>query len=196
MRTVADDATIAQRFMLVNKWAALRSVALKTGFVFAQEGDTATHQGLLHAGSATFNRSPFVRIVAIDTTHFAFQHRMMMWQFKTCAHFEVALEAGLRVAPRIDNRPTAAARFDMQTAGAMARFAAHVRGLLYSYATLCLAAFSAALVCVYRFPCCSLQSRMRGCSEVTHDLMMTRVACIRPNEFGAWNARWRKDRSV
>jgi len=188
MRTVADDAAVAQRFMLVNKWAALRSVALKTGFVFAQEGDTATHQGLLHAGSATFDRPPFVRIVAIDATHFAFQHRVMMRQLKTCPHFEVTLEAGLRIAPRIDNRPTAAARFDMQTAGAMARFATHVRGLLYSYAALDLAAFSTALVCVDHFPCCSLQSRMRGCSEVAHDLMMARIARIGPDKLSAGNA--------
>ena len=62
--------------------------------------------------------------------------------------------------------PAPAAGFDVQTPRSVARLAAHVRDLLWSFA----AAFCAALTYDYLF---CLQSRVSGCSEIAHDLFVT-----------------------
>lgn len=78
MGRVAAHATVAHSFMLVNEWAALRGMTLEAGLVFAEEGNAAAYQVLLHAGAAPFDRPPLVWIVAIGATHFAFEHWVMM----------------------------------------------------------------------------------------------------------------------
>lgn len=96
MRRVANHATLAQGFVLVNKWAALRGVTLETGVILAEKGDSTTFERLLHVGSAAFNRHSDMRVMTIGTTHPAFQYRMMMRQFKLSPHFQVTLETCLR----------------------------------------------------------------------------------------------------
>jgi hypothetical protein len=168
-------------------------VTLEAGFVSVQESEAAGFERLLNIGPPAFDRDSLVRVVTIRATHFAFQHRMMVRQLELCAHFQVALETNFWRLPRIDDRTSPTASFDMQTPGTVARFAAHVRGLLYSYAALCLTAFSAALVYVYDFPLCSLQSRMGGCSEVAHDLFVARRTLLRADELRARDAGRRKN---
>ncbi len=93
---MTGQATLAHGLMLKNKWPALRSVALEASFVLTQESNAAAFERLLKISPAAFDRHPYVWIVAISTTDFAFQHRMMMRQLKTCAHLEMALETGFR----------------------------------------------------------------------------------------------------
>jgi hypothetical protein len=86
------------------------------------------------------------------------------------ANFQVTLETGLRRLFWIDNRTSAASGFDMQTPWAVARFAAPVHGLLWSFAALC-----AGLTHHDLF---RLQSRVGSCSEVANDLFVARCAFL------------------
>jgi hypothetical protein len=86
---------------------------------------------------------------------------MMVRQFELRAHFKVTLETSFRRLPRIDDRSSATASFDMQTSGTVARFAAHV-------------------LCVLPF---RLQSRVRRGAEVAHDLFVAGGALLRANEL-------------
>ena len=97
----------------------------------------------------------------------------------------MALETGLWRLFWIDDRAFPAARCDMQTPWAVARFAAHIYGFFYGCA-LCLAAFCAARL--YNFALLSLQPRVSGCSEVTHNLFMAGRAFLRANELRSGNA--------
>jgi hypothetical protein len=139
--------------MFVNEWAALRGVALKAGFVSAQKSKTAGFEHLLNIGPTTLDGDTDMRVVAISATHSAFKHRMMVRQLELCTHFQMTLEASLRIFPRIDDRVRRATALDVQTACSVARLAAHV---------LCVLAFC-------------LQSRVRRGTEITHDLF---VACL------------------
>ena len=148
---------------------------------------------MLNIRAAAFDRDSLVRVVAIGAAHFTFRHRVVMRQLELRAHFQVTLETGFGVFARINNMWIAgsvasAARFHVQAARSMAIFAAQVNGLLHGgNAALRLTAFSAALVRVYDFLLFPLQPRVRGCSEVAHDLMMARVACLGANELRAGN---------
>jgi hypothetical protein len=96
VRRMADDATLAQRFMLVDKRAALLRVTLEAGLVFAQERETAGFEFLLDICRRAFDRDAFVYLMTIRAAHLAFEHWMMMRQCEGCANFEVTLEASLR----------------------------------------------------------------------------------------------------
>jgi hypothetical protein len=96
VRRMADDATLAQRFMLVDKRAALLRVTLKASLIFAQERKAAGFEFLLDICRRAFNRDAFVYLMTIGAAHLAFEHRMMMRQCERCANFEVTLEASLR----------------------------------------------------------------------------------------------------
>jgi hypothetical protein len=96
VRRMADDATLAQRFMLVDKRAALLRVTLEAGLVFAQERKAAGFEFLLNIRWRAFNRDAFVYLMTIRAAHLAFEHWMMMRQCERCANFEVTLEASLR----------------------------------------------------------------------------------------------------
>ena len=80
----------------------------------------------------------------------------------------MALETRFRRLFWIDNRTRSAARFDMQTPWAVARFAAPVRNLLSSFAAF-FTALSAALTHDDLF---RLESRVSSCSEVANDLFV------------------------
>lgn len=88
------EATLTHGLMLKNEWSTLRGVALKAGFVLAQESNATAFEGLLHIRGSAFHGHPDMRIVAISTTHLSFQNWMMMRQLKACPHLEVALETG------------------------------------------------------------------------------------------------------
>jgi hypothetical protein len=95
--------------VFVDKRTALRGMTLEAGIVSAKERDATTVDRLRHIGGGAFDRQPDMRVVAIGTTDFAFQHRVMMRQLELSADFEVTLEAGLRIFARIDDRACAAA---------------------------------------------------------------------------------------
>ena len=95
VRRMADDATLAQRFMLVDKRAALLRVTLEAGLVFAQERKAAGFEFLLDICRRALNRDTFVYLMTIRAAHFAFEHRMVMRQRERCANFEVTLETSL-----------------------------------------------------------------------------------------------------
>ena len=92
----------------------------------------------------------------------------------------MALETRFRRLFWIDNRTSSAAGFDMQTPWAVARFAAPVRNLLWSFAALC-----AGLTHDDLF---RLQSRVSSCSEVANDLFVAGRAFLRANKFRARDA--------
>ena len=93
---MADDASLAQRFMLVDKRAALLRVTLEAGLVFAQERKTAGFEFLLNICRRALDRDAFVHLMTIGAAHLAFEHRMMMRQCERGANFEVTLETSLR----------------------------------------------------------------------------------------------------
>lgn len=123
---VAADATFTERFVFENERTSLRGVALETGFVLTKKRDAAAFHGLRKTCSAPFDRTADVRIVAIRATHLAFQHWVVVRQFKFCAHFQMTLETGIGRFPRIDNSVRAAAALDVQASWAMTTFAAHL----------------------------------------------------------------------
>jgi hypothetical protein len=105
--------TFAHRFVLEHKWAALRGVALKAGCILAQQANAATFERLGKVRSAPFDRVSFVRVVAIGTTHFPLEHRMVMRQIEFRPHFQMALETRGRRFFRINNRARSAAALDV-----------------------------------------------------------------------------------
>ena len=130
VRRMANDASLAQRFMLVDKRAALLRVTLEAGLVFAQERKAAGFEFLLDICRRALNRDPFVYLMTIRAAHFAFEHGMVMRQRERCANFEVTLETCFRRLSWIYDGAGAPARLHMQTPWPVARFAAHVRDLL------------------------------------------------------------------
>ena len=130
VRRMANDASLAQRFMLVDKRAALLRVTLEAGLVFAQERKAAGFEFLLDICRRALNRDAFVYLMTIRTAHFAFDHWMVVRQLECGANFQVTLETGFRRLSWIYDRAGTPAGLDVQTSGPVARFAAHVRGLL------------------------------------------------------------------
>jgi len=130
VRRMADRTTLLHCFMWVDPGTSLLCVTLEARFVSAQECKATGFELLLNIRRRTFDRYPLVQLVTIGAAHFALRHRVMVRQLKRCANFQVTLEASFRRLPRIDDRTRSAAGFDMQTPGAVARFAAHVRDLL------------------------------------------------------------------
>ena len=126
MRRMATHASFAQRLVLEHKRTSLRSVTLETGFVLAQQGHASTFETLRKVGAAPFDRVSFVRVMAIGTTHFPLEHRMVMRQFEFRPHLHMALETSLRRFSWINNRAALAATLDVKTPRSMTRLAAHV----------------------------------------------------------------------
>jgi hypothetical protein len=170
VRRMANGATLPQCLVLIHKWAALLCVTLEAKFVSAQEREPSGFKPLLNVGRRAFDCDPLVRLMTIAAAHFAFWDWMVMRQRERCANFQVTLKTGLRRLFWIDNRTSSAASFDMQTPRAVARFAAHIHRLLWSFAALC-----TGLTYDHLF---RLQSRVSGGPEVAHDLFVTRRAFL------------------
>jgi hypothetical protein len=112
--------------------------------------------------------------MTIVAAHFAFQHRMMVRQLELRSHFEVTLKTCFRRLPRINDRVRRAAAFDVQTPRAVAGLAANI-------------------LCVLSF---RLQSRVRRCAKIAHDLFVAGRALLRANELRAWDAGRRQNGPV
>jgi hypothetical protein len=80
VRRMANGAPLPHRLVLVDKRTALLGVTLEAGLVSAQERKATGFEFLLNICRRAFDRDPFVRLMTIGTSHFAFQHRMVMWQ--------------------------------------------------------------------------------------------------------------------
>jgi hypothetical protein len=93
---MTGQATLAHSLVFKHKWPALRGVALEARFVLAQERNAAAFKRLLDIRSRALHRHAHVRIVAIGTTDFPFQHRVVMRELETCPHLEVTLETRFR----------------------------------------------------------------------------------------------------
>jgi len=91
---VADRAAFAQGRVFINERPGLFPMALGTCFVQPRHGQSACRFHNVHA----------VRIVALDTVHFPFQHRMMLGKVKFGLHLQMTLETRLRVLARIDDK--------------------------------------------------------------------------------------------
>ena len=78
MWRMTNDAALAQGFMFIHKRTALRCMTLETSLIFAQKGEAASLEGLLHVGRTTFDGAADVRIVAISTAHSTLQNGMAM----------------------------------------------------------------------------------------------------------------------
>ena len=132
----------------------------------------AAFYALRQIGSAALDGVALMRVVAIGAAHFAFEHRMMMWELKRGAHFRVTCEAGIRRFARIDNEDVAAtAGFHVQAARSVAAFATHALGVV-----------------ALRF-----QARMRRRPKISHDGFVTRRAFFGADKFRPRNARRRHD---
>lgn len=166
VRRMADHATLTDCLVRVNKGAPLLGVALEASFISAQESKTAAFERLLNVGSATFDGDSLMWVVTIGATHFAFEHRMMVRQLELRPHFQVTLETGLRIFPRIDDRVRRATALHVQTARAVAPLAAHV-------------------LCVLSF---RLESRVRRCAEVANNFFVASLTLFRADELRAWDA--------
>jgi hypothetical protein len=153
---MANETTLAHRLVLIDKRAALLCMTFEAGFVSVQESKAASFKSLLNVWRCALCGDPFVRFMAIAAAHFALEHRMMMRQLKGCANVEVTLETGVRRLSWIDDCGLSAASLNVQTPGAVTRFAAHV-------------------LCV--FPFC-LQPRVSGCAKIAHDLFVTCCAFL------------------
>ena len=171
---MANGTPLSQCLVLVDKRAALSGVAFEASLVSTQESQAAGFESLLNVGATAFDRNSLMRVVTIGAAHLAFRHRMMVRQLKLRPHFQVTLKASLRRFSWIYDRASSAAGFDMQTPWPVARLAAHVLGVL---------AFC-------------LQSRVRRCFEIAHDLFVAGGAFLRADELRTWNAWWRKNCSI
>jgi hypothetical protein len=148
----------------------LLRVTLEARFVSAQERKAAGFELLLNVRRSAFDRDAFVQFVTIAAADFALRHWMVVRQLERRANFQVTLETRLRGLSRIYDGAGAATGFHVQTARSVARFAAHVHGLLWSFAALCAGLTNDDLF--------RLQSRVGGCSEIAHDFFVTRRAFL------------------
>ncbi len=171
---MAHRASLAYRFMLVHERTALLRVTLEARFISAEECKSAAFKPLLNVRRGALGGDPFVRFMAIAAAHLAFKHRMVMRQGERCANFQMTLETGVGRLPRIDDRACSAASFDVQAPGSVARLATHV---------LCVVALR-------------LQTRVRGCPKIAHDLFMAGGAFLRADELRAGNAGRRNNCSA
>lgn len=103
VRRVTAYTTFLECLMLKDEWTSLRHVTLETGLVLPEQQCSAAFDLLRQTCSAAFDRAADVRVVTIGATHLALQHRVMVWHFKSRAHFKVTLEAGVRRSSRIDD---------------------------------------------------------------------------------------------
>jgi hypothetical protein len=92
---MTDNTAFPYRLMLVDEWSALRRVTLKTGVVSAEKCEPAPMNRLLHICCSAFYGRTDMWIVAIGTTHFAFEDRVAVRQLELRPHVEVTLKTGL-----------------------------------------------------------------------------------------------------
>jgi hypothetical protein len=121
VRVVTDRAAFTRGRMLENERPRLLAMTLGASLILARHRQPARRFHDVHP----------VRIVALHAIHFAFDDRVMLRQMEFRPGFLVALEAGLRVFARVDDKffkTTAARHGDVFAAGTVAGFAAVLAG--------------------------------------------------------------------
>ena len=118
MRVVTHRATLAQRFMLENKWPRLLSMTLRAGLVQSRHRQSG-RQTAWRGARGLENVSP-VRIVALNAIHVAFDHGMMLGHPKFRLCLQMTLKTRRRISSWIHNELSAPApRFNMLAPGPM-----------------------------------------------------------------------------
>ena len=115
---MARGAALPQGFVFENERTPLGGMTLEAGFV-----------GARHRSSPAFHRPPLVRVMAVAAADFAFLQRVMVGGAEAAFLVEMTLIAGFGGLPRVDDCPGGAARFDVDTGGAVAGFAADIVGI-------------------------------------------------------------------
>ena len=171
MWRVAADAAFARCLVLEHKRSLLLAVALEARLVCAEQGKASALDRLWKTRPAPFHGPAFMRIVAIDAAHFAFQDGVMMGQLELGTHFEMALKTGIRRFARIDDGLGCAPALDVQASRSVTRFTTHHLGV-----------FSM-----------RLQARVRGGRKVFGDRLVTSGARFGSDKIGPGNTRRSKD---
>ena len=109
MWVVTRGATLAHGFVLEHNRARLLAMTLGAAFVEPRHRQSA----------GRFENVVAMRVVALNTIHFAFNHGMMLRQVKFRLNFEVALKTRRRVFAGINDEFVLAA-FDVFAARAVA----------------------------------------------------------------------------
>jgi hypothetical protein len=127
---VTAHATFAERLVLEDERTALRGMALEAGFVLAKQAQATPLERLGEVRPSALDRVSFVRVMAIGAAYFSFEHRMVMRQIEFRADLQMTLETGRRRFSWINDLVTVATTLNVETAGTVARFAAHVLGIV------------------------------------------------------------------
>jgi hypothetical protein len=117
VRAMTDSATFSQRRVFEDERTRLFAMTLGATLIQTRHGQAACR----------FHDVRAVRVMAIDTIHLAFEHRMMLRQMKLGAYFLMTLKAGFGVFARIDDElfpAPAADHGDVLAARAVAGLAA------------------------------------------------------------------------
>ena len=93
---VARDAAFANGLVLVNKRAALFGVTLQTGVIHTEQSQAASLECLWQARPAALDGATLVGVVAVHTTHLAFEDRVVMRELEFGPDLQVALETRFR----------------------------------------------------------------------------------------------------
>ena len=168
VRIVANDAAFAQRRVFENERPGLLPMALRAILVLPRHGQPARGFHDVHS----------VRVMALDTAHLSFNHRVMLRKMKFRADFLMALKARFGIFPRIDNElflAAAAGHGDVLAPGPVAGFAAGLAG---------------------HFGIFQAQARMRARRKDAGDIGMTIQTRLVPDVSGALDLKGRNDRPV
>ena len=159
VRRVAGGAAFAHRLVLKHERTKLRRVALGADFILRQK-----------FRPAAFNYGAFMRIVAVPTTHLAFDNGMVRRQIEFSPLMQVTLKTGFRRFAGIEDGVGRAAGFNVQAAGPVTGFAPDVPGIVPG-----------------RF-----QMIMGRGVEAAVDVLMALLARLRADISGAGNLRRRE----
>lgn len=163
VRVMAGGAAFADGFVFEDEGAPLRDVAAGAGIGVGGDGERSAGRGVA-----------FVRIVTVAATHFAIADGMRVGQLEAAFHFEVAGEANLRVAVRVNDGIACAAGLGVETARAVATFATDV----------------------LRVGTVGHQACVRGGGEVFVYIGVAFGATFRADEFRAGNIGWHYNHAV
>ena len=119
MRFVAGSAAFAQGLVLEDELTGLILVTTRTGLIPSGKGQTA----------GWFHDVVTVRIMALDTVHVAFDHRVAIGEAELSMLSDVTLEARFRLLAGIEDQAIerrSTASVHVQTTGTVAGFAAGI----------------------------------------------------------------------
>ena len=94
MRAVTNRAALAHCLMLEDKRSRLIAMTSRTRLIESRQAKATSR----------FHDVSTMRIVALNTVHLAFNHRMMLRQRKLRVRLQVALKAGGRIITGIQNK--------------------------------------------------------------------------------------------